>query len=94
MLGSLTAVFGVVWFVTFLRVRVSVMLGRPFNVDIIRFDSALEQLLDAAFLALLVRFALVNHRSAERAGRRIWTQGLWLAGCLTAEVIVASVVAR
>ena len=94
MLVSLSVVFGVVWFAIFLRFQLSVVSGRGFNADLIRLDSALDLTLVAIFLALLLRFALVNHRSAERAVRRIWTQGLWLACYLTAEVVVTGLIAR
>ena len=93
MLASLSAVFGVVWFGLFLKFRLSEMLGRGFNLDLPP-DSALDLMLAVAFVVLLLWLALVNHRSAERAGRRIWAQGLWLVLCLTAQIIVTGLVAR
>jgi hypothetical protein len=36
----------------------------------------------AGVLALLLRFAMVNHRSTERGAKRVWTQLSWMAGSL------------
>jgi hypothetical protein len=42
----------------------------------------------AGLVVLLLRFALHNHRSAERSVRRISWQGLWIAGYLTLAVLL------
>jgi hypothetical protein len=39
-----------------------------------------------SFIALLLRFALVNHRSAERRATRVWRQVIWIVGILTLAV--------
>ena len=94
MLISLPAVFGVLSLVMFLRVRLELLLARTVNLALIRFDSALEPLMTAALLVLLLWFALANHRSADRSARRIWIQGLWLTGCVTAGMVISVLVAR
>lgn len=42
----------------------------------------------AGLVILLLRFALHNHRSAERSVRRISWQGMWIAGYLTLAVLL------
>jgi hypothetical protein len=94
MLMSLTTVLCATWWLTYLRIRLSVRLGRTLSLALIRFDTALEPLMATAFVGLLLWFALRNHRFAERASQRLWMQGLWLTGYLTAAVIVAVLAAR
>jgi hypothetical protein len=48
----------------------------------------LSLLLIAAFIAVLLRFALSNHRSAEPAAARAWKQLLLIAAVVTAEVMI------
>ena len=50
--------------------------------------STLELLLVAAMPAVVLRFALENHRSAEPAGGRLWTQVILMAVCLTVGAMV------
>jgi hypothetical protein len=58
------------------------------------FMRVLALLLAAGFLAMVLRFALANHRSADRPAGRVWKQAIWMAGCLTIGVILlAGVVA-
>jgi hypothetical protein len=53
----------------------------------------LALVLGAGFLAIVLRFALANHRSADRAAGRVWTQVIWMAGCLAIGVtLLAGVV--
>jgi hypothetical protein len=40
-------------------------------------------------VALLVRFALANHRSGERAPSRLWRQILWMSGSVAVAILVA-----
>jgi hypothetical protein len=51
-------------------------------VDFSQLMGTLELLLVAIILAVVLRFALANHRSADPAGGRVWTQtilvGVWL----------------
>jgi len=44
--------------------------------------------LTMGFVALMLRLALQNHRSAERSGERIARQAVWIAGYLTMEVLL------
>lgn len=37
----------------------------------------------AGLIALLLRLALINHRSAERSATRIWQQVIWIVGLVT-----------
>lgn len=39
-------------------------------------------------LALMLWFALVNHRTADRGARRIWKQVFWMTGCVAIGVSV------
>ena len=89
MLMALSAVLGTMWWLTYLRLRLSVRLDRIFYVGLVRFDNALEPAMATVFLALLLWFAFANHRSADRASRRLWLQALWLGGYLTAATIAA-----
>ena len=89
MLMALSAVLGTMWWLTYLRLRLSVRLDRIFYVGLVRFDNALEPAMATVFLALLLSFAFANHRSADRASRRLWLQALWLGGYLTAATIAA-----
>ena len=58
------------------------------------FDPPFMLLLPAAvLLAMLLRFALTNHRSAERAASRVWEQGIWMAGCVMVGMTVIAGVA-
>jgi len=45
-----------------------------------------------AFVALALRFGLVNHRSAERGAGRVWWQVSWMIGSMTLGVLLLSVV--
>jgi hypothetical protein len=44
--------------------------------------SWLPLVLLTGFLAVVLRFALENHRSGERGARRVWQQVFWMGGCL------------
>jgi hypothetical protein len=44
-------------------------------------------------LALALRFALENHRSAKQGAKRVFQQVMWMAGALTLGATVLSVVA-
>jgi hypothetical protein len=48
-----------------------------------RVPAAVPVLLGAGFLAVVLRFAMVNHRSAERGARHVVTQIVWMAVLLT-----------
>ena len=89
MLMTLSAVLGTMWWLTYLRLRLSVRLDRTFYAGLVRFDNALEPAMATVFLALLLWFAFANHRFADRASRRLWLQALWLGGYLTAATIAA-----
>ncbi len=65
----------------------------PIQVSL-RVVTVLEPILTGGLLALMLRFALTNHRSADRTADRVLKQLLWMAGCLTVGVIgVAGVAA-
>ena len=49
-------------------------------------------LLVIPFIALVLRFALANHRSGERPAGRVWNQALWTAGSLLLVGLVILVV--
>jgi hypothetical protein len=53
-----------------------------------RLMSVLAILLVAGFVTILLRFALANHRSADRRAGRVWTQ----VSVLAAFVIVGSMI--
>jgi hypothetical protein len=53
---------------------------------------SLAVLLACAFMAIVFRFALINHRSAERYGARVWHQGSWIAGSLLLGVALLTIV--
>jgi hypothetical protein len=42
------------------------------------------------FLAMLLWFAMSNHRSGERGASRVWRQAIWMAGYLLIGVSVVS----
>lgn len=42
----------------------------------------------AGLLALLLRFALVNHRSSERSGTHVWRQVAWIAAWLSIGAVI------
>ena len=44
--------------------------------------------LATGFVALLLRFALVNHRSSERGLAHVWPQAIWIAAWLTLGVVL------
>lgn len=46
----------------------------------------------AGFVALLLRFAFLNHRSAERSARRVWWQAIWIAGFIVLGAALPAVV--
>ena len=48
--------------------------------------------ISAGFLALVLWFAMLNHRSSERGFARAWPQALWMFGYLTAGFSVVSIV--
>ena len=48
----------------------------------------------AGFVALALRFGLVNHRSAERGAGRVWRQAIWMGGCLTLGVTALLALSR
>jgi len=58
-----------------------------------RFPTALALCLGAGFVLVMLRFAMVNHRSAERGAGRVWKQLLWLAVCLLIGVTIWAVLA-
>jgi hypothetical protein len=45
-------------------------------------------LLSVGFVLMVLRFGLTNHRSAERAAARVWTQVIWMAFYLTVGIIL------
>jgi hypothetical protein len=106
LLMSLTALFGAGLFfrfvVTSLGGSLPDVLARlmdlpvPLDSPALRVDmrvaNGLAPPLVMALLFLALRFGLTNHRSADRAAGRIWTQALWMAGCLTAAVAVLAAV--
>ena len=48
--------------------------------------------ISAGFLALVLWFAMLNHRSSERGFARAWPQALWMLGYLMAGFSVVSIV--
>jgi hypothetical protein len=46
-------------------------------------------LLSALFVTLLLRFALINHRSSDRAPARLWRQILWMTASMAFGISVA-----
>ena len=50
-------------------------------------------LLAAGFIVLALRFALVNHRSADRPAGRVLTQVAWMAGYAAITVVMMAVLA-
>jgi hypothetical protein len=48
--------------------------------------------ISAGFLALVLWFAMLNHRSSERGFARAWPQALWMCGYLIAGCSVVSIV--
>ena len=104
LLMSLPAALGVVLFVNviveplgsavFTRVsQLSREIARP-RVAVSQFDPGFMSLLLAAvLLAMLLRFAMTNHRSAERAASRVWEQGIWMGGCVMVGMTVIAGVA-
>ena len=50
----------------------------------------LTLLLIVGFIAIVLRFALTNHRSADRAARRVWTQVILMAAFVAAGVITGA----
>jgi hypothetical protein len=68
------------------------VLAHGTHAVFVRFDTVIEPIIAAVFLAILLRVALTNHRSEDRTPRRLWTQGLWLTGGLAAATIAAAVV--
>jgi hypothetical protein len=44
------------------------------------------------FLAVLLWFGMINHRSGERGASRIWRQAIWMGGYLIMSVSVVSIV--
>ena len=47
-------------------------------------------LLAAGFIVLVLRFALVNHRSADRPARRVLAQVAWMAGYAAITFVVVT----
>lgn len=104
-LVSLAALFGAALFVSLVVnwvgsavfVAVSRLSGAApllsvWRVDLF-FSPVLALLLGAGLLAVVLRFALANHRSGDRTAGSVWTQVLWMAGCLTLSVTVLAAVA-
>lgn len=58
-----------------------------------RLVDVLEWLAAAAPVAVALGFGLRNHRSAERSGRCVLAQGIWIAGTLAAGVTLLGVAA-
>lgn len=56
-----------------------------------RVSSGIELLLAVAFIAMVLRFALTNHRSAAPIGPHLWRQGLAIGLCLSAAAFIVSV---
>jgi hypothetical protein len=52
------------------------------------FITTLELSLLTGLVALLLRFALSNHRSTDRAASRVWMQVIWMAGCAAVALIL------
>jgi hypothetical protein len=82
-----TGGWGAILFGSFSQVLIKTMPTRLVGVDTAVFlwrwvTPSLSVVLAAAFLTLVFRFALVNHRSAERYSARAWKQGSWIAGSL------------
>lgn len=50
----------------------------------------LTLLLVAAFIALVQRYALTNHRSADRSAGRVWSQVIVMAAVATAGIIIVA----
>ena len=61
--------------------------ARPRAMD----QDVVIQLLIAGFVAVVLRFALANHRSADRSAGRVWTQVILMAAFVTAGVITGAV---
>lgn len=102
LLVSLTAMFGAVLllpnssgstvFAALVRSGLVPFVGVSWTDQ--RFMRVLAVLLVAGFLAIVLRFALANHRSADRAAGRVWQQAILIAGCLAIVVtLLAGVVA-
>jgi hypothetical protein len=53
-----------------------------------RLASVLTVLLVAGFIAVVLRFALANHRSAERGAGRVWKQVILMAAFVTAGIMI------
>ena len=101
LLMSLPALFGAALYVKELSDRchpwvwglalgVSRRIGRQrlvSGIHLMPFDGILA-LFVAGLLALILRFGLTNHRSTDRAAGRVWTQAIWIAGCVTLGVVL------
>jgi hypothetical protein len=64
-------------------------LGR---LAMMRTGSALTVLLLLGFVVILLRFALLNHRSADRAASRVWTQLIVMAAFVTVGLMIVPAV--
>ncbi len=48
----------------------------------------LAALIVAAFILVVLRFAAINHRSAERGTRRVWSQASWMGASFAVAVLL------
>lgn len=67
--------------------RLPIIPSRAYSPLTVRDEGSMTLLafvLLAGFLGLVLRFALVNHRSAERGARRVWLQVVLMVGCTMA----------
>lgn len=55
-----------------------------------RVPTVLVPLLVTGFIAIVLRFAFTNHRSADRPAARVWRQAIVMAAFVTAGVIMAA----
>lgn len=59
------------------------------QADVLRsWTEPLAIALAAGFLALVLRFALVNHRCSDRSATRAWPQVAWIAAWLTTSFLL------
>jgi hypothetical protein len=96
-LVSLAAAVAVMFFLRFLLVSTDVLraaLPRVVRQPDLPVLNVLTWLPGATIVGLILRFALVNHRFADRPASRIATQVVVLGGCLTMAVIVLAALGR
>jgi hypothetical protein len=98
LLVSVPAIVGAAWFLQYLvefpgSAVFAIVSGLPTGVTSPggqRVDQGLmglvPVLIAGGFLVIVLRFALTNHRAADRAAARVSAQAIWMALCLTAGI--------